>query len=111
MSEKKTAQQLREEAEALIRGSREADEKARGLLAEARRVAAQERHDRENLARKLLSDRLYDEIGGRQRFNREQHDVIFDAAWDRGRGSGDYAVTSEYGELAEFARQVMERAD
>ncbi len=111
MSEK-TAQQLREEAEALVKQSLRADRRALELRAEARRIEREERQKAQIAARRRLSDRLYDEMaGGIAGFNRAQHNVIFRAAWDRGRDSGDYAVASEYGELAEFVRKVMELSD
>jgi len=105
----KSAAALREEALRLSHEATEQQEKAKRLLAEARKAEREERQAKEraeNHAHYLKMQAEGAELSG---LNEAQHAIVYSKAWSRGHDEGGYhAIEGHYGELAQMAREILD---
>jgi hypothetical protein len=86
-----------------------AEAEAEDLAAQARKLEREEQRAAEAKRHSEHYTRMYEEIGQPLAgLNEAQHGIVYSRAWEQGHSSGFDQVESDYEELAEMARKLLE---
>jgi hypothetical protein len=102
-----TAAELRNQALAAQATASEAGDRAKELLAQARKIEREERQAEE----KRRADASYAEtreIGNDYGFTDQQHGIVYSLAYEDGHSGGYGEVRELYGKYADFAKSLLD---